>query len=134
MSRYRRNSPRGRVRLPLAVLGAALLAASCTHAVTPRAAGHSVHGRVQVSHVWPVGQPITYNVIDCGGDTSCSSVFTGSVPAALRRPLHLPALAHGRCPIHRARVVAPPDGAAEGPGPIYPVIGVPAGRFGVLTF
>src|SRR5262249_44779421 len=78
------------------------------------------------SHLWPVGKPITYGVIDCGGDTSCSSGFTGSVPAALRRPLHLPVVAHGRCPTHRPRVVAPHTGPAEGPGPIYPVIAVPA--------
>jgi hypothetical protein len=116
------------------VLGAALLAASCTHAGTPHAAGHSVHSGVHVSHRWPAGRPITYDVIDCGGDTSCSSGFTGSAPAALRRPLHLPALARGRCPIHRARVVAPHVGAALGPGPIYPVIGVPAGRSAVLAF
>jgi hypothetical protein len=134
MSRYRRNSPRRRVRLPLAALGAALLAASCTHPVTRTAAGHPGHGAARVSHVWPAGQPITYGVIDCGGDPSCSSGFTGAVPAALHRPLHLPALAHDGCPIHRARVVAPHVGPAEGPGPIYPVPGVPAGRPGVLTF
>ena len=116
------------------MLGAALLAASCTHAGTPHAAARSKHGHVQVSHVWPAGQPVTYGVIDCGGDTSCSSGFTGSVPAALRRPLHLPSLAHGRCPARRARVVAPHVGPVLGPGPIYPNIGVPAGRSGILTF
>jgi len=135
MSRDRRSSsPRNRTRIPLAALGAALLAASCTHPVALHTSAHSVHRRVRVSHVWPAGQPITYGVIDCGGDTSCSSGLTGSVPAALRRPLHLPALAHGRCPVHRARVVAPHTGPALGPGPIYPVIGVPAGRPGVLSF
>ena len=87
-----------------------------------------------MSHVWPVGEPITYDAIACGGDTSCSSGFTGSVPSALRRPLHLPALVRGRCPIHRACVVEPHVGAAEGPGPIYPVIADPAGRSGALTF
>lgn len=133
MSRYPRSSSRGRVRLLLAVVSAALLSASCTHGVTPHAA-RSMHAAVQVSHVWPGDEPITYNIIACGGDTSCSSGFTGSVPAALRRPLHLPALAHSRCPIRRARGVAPQFGAAEGPGPVYPVIGVPAGRPGVLTF
>lgn len=134
MSRYQRSSSRGRVGLPLAVLSAALLAVSCTHTVTPHAAARPVHGGVQVSHVWPRNEPITYNVIACDGDPSCSSGFTGSVPSALRRPLHLPALVHGRCPAHRARVVEPHAGPAEGPGPIYPVIADPAGRSGVLTF
>jgi hypothetical protein len=134
MSGYRRSSHRGRVRLSLAVLSAALLGTGCTHGVTPHAAPRPVHGGVYVSHVWPRDKPITYNVIACGGDTSCSSGFTGSVPPALRRPLHLPALVHGHCPTHRARVVEPHVGPAEGPGPIYPVIADPAGRSGVLTF
>src|SRR5215469_2924330 len=134
MSLCRRSRPQGRVTLPIAALGVVLLAASCTHPSTPHAAGHPAHRVVQVSHVWPAGRPITYGVIDCAGDPSCSSGFTGSVPAALRRPLRLPALVHGRCPIHRARVVEPHVSAAEGPGPIYPVIADPAGRFGVLTF
>ena len=134
ISLYRRRSPRGRVRLLLAVLGVALLAASCTHTVMPRAARTSAPGVVQVQRVWPSGQPISYGVIECGGDSSCSSGFTGAVPAALRRPLHLPGLAHGHCPILRAGVVESGVGAAEGPGPVYPVIGGPGGRFGVLTF
>jgi hypothetical protein len=134
MSRYQRADRGGRLTLSLAALGAVLLAASCTHPVTPHAARHSVSARVHVSHQWPAGQPITYGVIDCGGDASCSSGDTGSVPAALRRPLHLPALVNGRCPVHRARIVAPGVSAAVGPGPIYAVLGVPAGRPGVLTF
>ncbi len=134
MSRYRRSSPWGRVRLPLAVLSLALLGVSCTHGVTPHAEARSMHGTGQVSHVWPGGEPISYNDIACGGDTSCSSGYTGSAPAALRRPLHLPALVHGRCPTHRARVIEPHVGPAEGPGPIYPVIADPAGPSGVLTF
>jgi hypothetical protein len=134
MSRYWRSTPPGRARLPLAVLGAALLAASCTHGVTPHAAARAVHASAQASHTWPGGKPITYSLIDCGGDPSCSSGFTGSVPSALRRPLRLPALAHGQCPTHRARVVDPHAGPAEGPGPIYPVIDSPAGQPGVLTF
>ncbi len=93
-----------------------------------------MHGAGQVPHVWPRGEPITYNVSARDGDTSCSSGFTGSVPSALRRPLHLPALVRGRCPTHRARVIEPHEGAAEGPGPVYPVIADPAGRSGVLTF
>ncbi len=134
MSRYRRSSPRGRVRLPLAVLSAALMAASCTHGATPHAVARPMHGAAQASHTWPSGEPITYNDIACGGDPSCSSGFTGSVPSALRRPLRLPALAHGQCPTHRSRVVDPHAGPAEGPGPIYPVIAAPAGLSGVLTF
>ena len=101
----------------------------------PRTQARSAPGVVGPAlYIWPRGEPITYNDIACGGNTSCSSGLTGSVPAALRRPLHLPALVHGRCPTHRARVVEPHVGAAEGPGPIYPVIDDPAGRSGVLTF
>ena len=105
MSRYQRSSHRGKVGLPIAVLSAVQLGASCTHGVTRRA-----------SHVWPGDEPITYNVLACGGDMMCSSGLTGSVPSALRRPLRLPALPRGRCPIHRATVVEPNTGAAEGPG------------------
>jgi hypothetical protein len=132
MSGYRRSSPRGRARLPLAVLGAALLAVSCTHAAPHPA--RSVHGGGQALYLCPRGEPITYNDIACGGEPACISGFTGSVPSALRRPLHLPALVHGHCPVHRARVVEPHVGPAEGPGPVYPLIADPAGPSGVLTF
>lgn len=133
MSRYRRSSPRSTARFLPAVLGAALLAVSCTHAV-PRAAARSTHGAGQALYLWPAGQPLTYNDIACGGAPACTSGFTGSVPPALRRPLHLPALVHGKCPVHRARVVEPHIAAAEGPGPIYPVIADNAGPSGALTF
>lgn len=130
MSRYWRSSPRRRARLTLAALGAALLAVSCTHAA-PHPAARSMHVVGQSSYAWPGAEPITYNDIACGGASACSSGLTGSVPSELRRPLHLPAMAHGNCPVHRARVVEPQVTAALGPGPVYPVI---AGPSGTLTF
>ncbi len=133
MSSDRLWSSRGRVRF-LLLAGVALLAMSCTGAPPSHPGARSVHSVGQALYLWPRGEPITYNDIACGGDTSCSSGFTGSVPAALRRPLHLPALVHGHCPLRRARVVEPHVGAAEGPGPVYPVIADPAGPSGVLTF
>jgi hypothetical protein len=93
-----------------------------------------MHGTSQALHAWPRGKPITYNDIACAGASACNSGFTGSVPSGLRRPLHLPAPVQGHCPTHRARVVEPHEGAAEGPGPIYPVIADNAGPSGVLTF
>jgi hypothetical protein len=93
-----------------------------------------MHGAGPALFPWPRGKPITYNDIACAGESACTSGFTGSVPSALRRPLRLPALVHGHCPTHRARVVEPHEGAAEGPGPIYPLTADPAGPSGVLTF
>lgn len=54
----------------------------------------------------------------CGAGSDCPS---GSVPAALRRPMHLPHLAAGtRCPGSApVRTVDPNEGAVIGPGPIY---------------
>jgi hypothetical protein len=132
MSRYRPGSLRGRTRLLLAALSAALLAVSCTHA-TPHPA-RSMHGGRQAVYLWPRGAPITYNDIACGGEPGCSSGFTGSVPLVLRRPLHLPALVHGHCPTQRARLVEPHLGPAEGQGPVYPHIDDNGGPSGVLTF
>src|SRR5215472_1480374 len=53
-----------------------------------------------------------------GGASGCPS---GGVPAALRRPIHLPHIAAGaRCPISPpGRKVDPSEAAALGPGPIY---------------
>jgi hypothetical protein len=133
MSIDRPSGSQGRVRF-LLLASFALLATSCTGVPAPHTEARSAHGAGQALYLWPRGKPITYNDIACAGDSACISGFTGSVPAALRRPLHLPALVHGRCPTHRARVVAPHVAAAEGPGPVYPVIADPAGPSGVLTF
>jgi hypothetical protein len=76
---------------------------------------------------------VTYNAIACGG-TECNSGIAGTVPLALRRPLHLPPLVRGRCPVQRARVVEPNVSAALGPGPVYAVIADPAGPWNTLTF
>lgn len=131
MSGYRGSNPHGRAHFLLVALAAALMATGCTTA-TQHAAGHSARKLNQSLYVWPQGKPLTYNDIMCGG-SACSPPFVGAVPSALRRPLHLPALVHGRCPLPRARIVSSEFGAAEGPGPIYPVI-APTPVPGVLVF
>ncbi len=53
--------------------------------------------------------------------------------AKLRRPLHLPALKSGRCPVTSAELVAPGITLAQGQGPIYPVDAYPSLRFSLLS-
>ena len=108
-----------------------LLAVGCTTA-TQHAAARSARNQTQSLYVWPRGKPVTYNDIMCGGAV-CSPPFAGAVPPALRRPLHLPALVNGQCPVPPARIVAPGYAAAEGPGPIYPII-APIRGPGILAF
>jgi len=54
----------------------------------------------------------------CGAGAGCPG---GGVPAALRRPIHLPHVAAGtRCPVSAAvRKVDPKEEAVIGPGPVY---------------
>lgn len=67
----------------------------------------------------------------CDDPASCP---TGGVPAMLRRPLRLPVMAAGRCPITPPRTVSTDFGPAAGPGPIYPIIATIGGPNGNFTF
>jgi hypothetical protein len=69
----------------------------------------------------------------CGVGSGCPR---GGVPAALRRPMHLPHLAAGsRCAVSApGRKVDPNEGAAIGPGPIYALSAGPFARAAVMPF
>ncbi len=53
--------------------------------------------------------------------------------AKLRRPLHLPALKSGRCPVTSAGLVAPGITLAQGHGPVFPVDAYPSLTFSLLA-
>ena len=71
------------------------------------------------SHRTIASNPVTY-ADACGAAAGCPS---GQVPASLRRPLRLPPVSRGACPVttpvHR---VAPNYGNAVGTGPVYPIV------------
>jgi hypothetical protein len=55
-----------------------------------------------------------------GAYDNCQGVCTGSVPASLRRPLHLPSLgAGGACPVSPVAPAVTIAGPAVGSGPLY---------------
>jgi hypothetical protein len=111
----------------VSVLLAALLlgAAACTGSPAHRTTSSSPPSS-SASSIAPSG--VSYADY-CGGTSDCP---TGGVPASLRRPLHLPKIRTRQCPVtHPVREVSAVFGAAQGPGPIYPV-GLSAN--GVLTF
>jgi hypothetical protein len=75
----------------------------------------------------------TYSMF-CGGDESgCPS---GGVPAALRRPVHLPRIAaEARCPVSTpGRKADRNEVAALGPGPVYALSLGPFARSAVMPF
>jgi hypothetical protein len=75
----------------------------------------------------------TYSVFCAGDESGCPS---GGVPAALRRPIHLPRIAAGaRCPVSApGRKVYRNQGAALGPGPIYALSLGPFAHTAVMPF
>ncbi|HWF51265.1 MAG TPA: hypothetical protein VG294_11560 [Solirubrobacteraceae bacterium] len=63
---------------------------------------------------------------------NCQGVCTGSVPASLRRPLHLPSLGGGSaCPVTRSAPGVTYAGPAVGAGPVYAAQPTP---FAVTSF
>jgi hypothetical protein len=71
--------------------------------------------------------PTTY-AQTCSLDGHCPNVPPGSVPAAIRRPLHLPKVAGGACPVspHARDATVGFAGTVVGRGPFRPLV-APAG-------
>jgi hypothetical protein len=66
--------------------------------------------------------------------TAAAPAGSGNDPwTKLRRPLHLPALKSGRCPVTSAELVAPGISQAQGQGPVYPVNAYPQLDFSLLA-
>jgi hypothetical protein len=71
--------------------------------------------------------PTTY-AQTCSLDGHCPDVPPGSIPAAIRRPLHLPKVTDGACPVspHARDATAGFAGTVVGRGPVRPLV-APAG-------
>lgn len=70
--------------------------------------------------------PSTYAQACANGASECLQVPAGAIPAALKRPLHFPALRPGHsCPVSHGRPVNNDlfSGIALGTGPVRPIIG-----------
>jgi len=118
VSRYRGYGADGLLPASALAILLALASAGCQPGEgSPASGGISSSPAARTASVPAPAGARTYAAF-CGSPPGCPG---GGVPAALRRPMHLPHLAAGtRCPISPpARKVDPNEGAALGPGPIY---------------